>query len=158
MIDVSSDAQWVAAASKRRIALWDAAAAREVVNWSPANDASYWQVKVSPDGREIATVDFENQKAVVLWDVSSRKQRRILTGSFSRCDWLEFSPDGRYLAASFQDVGGAGEVVVWRRADGAVAWRLPFEEHAVACPSRKFDPGGIRQSQVRRRRILGFED
>ncbi len=71
----------------------------------------------SPDGRELAYVSFESQKAVVYaQDVSSGKRRVIASfrGSNSAPAW---SPDGQWLAATLSRDGGSQIYVMGRNGE-----------------------------------------
>lgn len=76
----------------------------------------------SPDGRELAYVSFESQKAVVwVQDVASGQRRAIANfrGSNSAPAW---SPDGRQLAVTLSRDGGSQLYVIGR--DGGTPRRL----------------------------------
>ena len=76
----------------------------------------------SPDGRELAYVSFESQKAVVwVQDVATGQRRQIANfrGSNSAPAW---SPDGRQLAVTLSRDGGSQLYVIGR--DGGAPRRL----------------------------------
>lgn len=76
----------------------------------------------SPDGRELAYVSFESQKAVVwVQDVASGQRRQIANfrGSNSAPAW---SPDGRQLAVTLSRDGGSQLYLIGR--DGGTPRRL----------------------------------
>ncbi len=62
---------------------------------------------VSPNGRMLATGDL--QGVIRLWEVSTRRERRVLTGHFSQVTSLAFAPDGRTLASGAWDT----TILVW---------------------------------------------
>jgi TolB protein len=73
----------------------------------------------SPDGKELAYVSFESQKAVVVaQDVSSGKRRTLAAfrGSNSAPAW---SPDGQQLAMTLSREGGAQLYLMNRLGEGA---------------------------------------
>jgi TolB protein len=71
----------------------------------------------SPEGRELAYVSFESQKAVVwVQDVASGKRRAVANfrGSNSAPAW---SPDGRYMAVTLSREGGSQIYLMDRNGD-----------------------------------------
>jgi WD40 repeat protein len=110
-------------------------------------------VSFSPDGRLLATAG-NSDGAVRIWDLSTGKQRSILsfTSSPATSDvlLLTFSPDGQRLAATILTKGGYSEnllpsgdgtVAVWDVATGKQA--LTLQSHAAIFDAA-FSPDGAR--------------
>jgi TolB protein len=93
----------------------------------------------SPDGRELAYVSFETQKAVVwVQDVASGARRQVANfrGSNSAPAW---SPDGRQLAATLSRDGGS-QLYLIDRAGGGNARRIT--ESSAIDTEPAFTPDG----------------
>jgi hypothetical protein len=85
-------------------------------------DTLVWSVACSPDGRALATGDFNG--ALHLWELASGRRRHSFTGHESPIDSLAFSPDGRTLAAASADA----PVYVWDVTSPTEAVRLPLSD------------------------------
>jgi len=104
--------------------LWDIAADREVLSVEGTFDA------FSPDGAHLVT---SGSDAWYLWDVDTGERLALLNWGESHRWWLDFSPDGSWLAwSSFDNV-----VRVWDLHANTEAATL-FEEATVA----RFTPDG----------------
>ena len=79
---------------------------------NPEPGAPYTAWDAHPDARWLALGD--KQGAVVLVDVASGAQRRLLPGPAAWVRWLQFSADGDWLVAASED----GSAWLWQRADG----------------------------------------
>ena len=75
---------------------------------------------ISRDARRAAAIDADGN--VWLWDVGTRKVRRLGIEFTNEAQDLEFSPDGRTLAAATSYTGNTteGSVVVWDTTSGEV--------------------------------------
>ena len=87
------------------VKFWDAASGREKESLPPGQFQVVWDVRFSPDGKDVWISDEHREKSypahnssehVQVWDVAAKK-RRFLFAGFSRA---VYSPDGTLLAAS----------------------------------------------------------
>ncbi len=67
----------------------------------------------APDGKVLATGSADD--SIRLWEPATGKLLRVLADKVTGLHALAFSPDGRFLAAAWEDSGEAG-VRVWNRA------------------------------------------
>ena len=67
-------------------------------------------IAFSPDGSFLATGSLEKADVVRLWDVTTGREIRQLTGARGGVASLAFSPDGRTLYAGT----GSSMIVGWR--------------------------------------------
>ena len=114
----------------------------------------------SPDGRELAYVSFESQKAVVyVQDTSSGKRRALANfrGSNSAPAW---SPDGQTLAVTLSRDGGSQLYLIGRNGDNVrrLTQSIGIDTESVFSPDGRFvyfvsDRGG--SPQIYRTAISG---
>ncbi len=119
-IDTDAQGRWAATASLDKTArVWDIASGRllQVLRppLGPGNEGKLYAVAVTPDGSTVVVAgwtgwDWGGQVQIYVFDRSSGQLQRRLTGAPSVINQLSFSPDGRWLAATF---GGANGVRVW---------------------------------------------
>jgi RNA polymerase sigma factor (sigma-70 family) len=89
---------------------WNAATGKFVREIQPQR-GYFSSFAFSPDGRSVA-LNFNEDKAISLWEVSTGKERFRFPMAGASC--LSFSPDGRFLAAgTWQDKGLQDRIVVW---------------------------------------------
>jgi WD40 repeat protein len=100
---------------KRAFRLWDLRDQRERVRASGGEHGNH-AVAFQPDGKAVAWVD---GRVVRLCDTESGKELRRFTGHPYEIDHLEFSPDGRVLAAC------EAYVSFWDVATGKLIGRVP---------------------------------
>jgi len=91
------------------IQLWDVATGKEVRKFQ-GNQDRVVSVAISADGRMIATGKWKLRgagdaadTAVQLWDVATGTERGRIQGHESLANSMDFSPDGRWLAATSAD-------------------------------------------------------
>lgn len=75
-------------------------------------------VSFSPDGKRLLSASRDHD--VILWDVATGKQLRVLRGHFNTVSDARFSPDARWIATA-----GPRSVGLWRADDGDLV-RLLF--------------------------------
>lgn len=101
-----------------------------------------WSVAFSPDGRTLA-VGYDNddeagqdRQTLALWDMATRRIRRILRGHAGTVFSVAFSPDGQTLASASAD----RTVRLWDLATGGL--RRKLEGHLDRVRSAAFSPDG----------------
>jgi WD40 repeat protein len=119
------------------VQLWDAATGKERGAFA-GHAAPIVALVISPDGKTVAGAANGPDTAVILWDVSTGKQKMILR---SRRDWariraLAFSPDGQTLAwGAANEVDGNSELFLWDLITGKRIAALPERGGVGASPS-----------------------
>ena len=98
--------------------VWDTAGKREVARLGGGHSVAF-----SPDGRRLA-IGGGGEKAVVVWDLESRRQLVALAGEGSIFDGVGFSPDGNVIGAR----NSRGDVYLWR---------VPTFEEIAAAEARR---------------------
>ena len=88
--------------------VWDTADRREVARLGGGG----YSVAFSPDGRRLAIGDAD-EKAVVVWDLESRRQLVALAGEGSIFNGVGFSPDGNVIGSG----NSRGDVYLCARTD-----------------------------------------
>ncbi|MCH8217574.1 MAG: protein kinase, partial [Planctomycetes bacterium] len=88
------------------LVVWDLQA-QQATGVLKNHSAAIWQVKVSPDGRVIASCGADS--SIILWDASTRRQLARLPGHTGDIFDLDFSADSRRLASGGVD----GTVKIW---------------------------------------------
>ncbi len=134
-IAFSKDGKTLATASSqtRSVKLFSVATGELIKTFPPADLLLVWQVRFSPDGETIATVGYHNQ--IKLWNVreGTEKQTLHLRGDLGSLVTIEYSPDGRYIAAPEQNA-----IRIWEpAADRSFTIRVSDD-----MPSMKFSPDG----------------
>jgi WD40 repeat protein len=134
---VSPDERWIAVASHSRVKLVDLATGTEagVLGGPDIAMGGVASLDFAPDGRSLAIGTQRGQ--VVLFDVATRAQLRVLAAQAGPVQAVALSPDGRTLAA-----GGAGHTV--RLFDVATgAERVPASAaHAASVDALDFSRTG----------------
>ena len=82
-------------------------------------------VGFSPDGKRLVTAGRDHD--VILWDVDSGNQLRVLRGHFGSVSDARFSPDGRWIVTA-----GPRSVGLWKAADGELTRLLVGPEGPFA--------------------------
>lgn len=96
----------------------------------------------SPDSRYLASGD--RTGCVILWDLTTGKQRHVLRSHSRPASTLAFSPDGRHLASA----GSRLSIVISDVAKGVTVTRLDVGRHGVL--DLRFLPDG--------KRVVGLDD
>lgn len=94
-------------------------------------------VAVSPDGLTVASGS-DNESAI-LWEVSTGRQRKTLSGHFGGVVSLSFSPDGQTLAVA-ADSSKEPNVAIWDVSTGRLRYVLFC--HSDAVQGVTFSPDG----------------
>ncbi|HRE46929.1 MAG TPA: TIR domain-containing protein [Aggregatilineales bacterium] len=101
-VDYSPDGRYVAAGMDGGdVVIWDTRTESVVRRWK-ADDVHLNEVRFSPDGRYLVTLN-AGARNVILWDIATGKRQRDY-GQYPREGWdIAFSPDGQYLAVGNLD-------------------------------------------------------
>ena len=151
-VSFGPDGKMLATAGRdNTIVLWNTATGKEIATlevqprkglagsigrWKSLAGASQWVVTVafSPDGKSLASGS--SGKVVILWDVKTGEQEKILEGHAGRVRSVAFSPDGKVLASGSED----NTVILWDAATGNEIRTL--EGHSYSVNSVCFSPDG----------------
>jgi len=98
------------------------------------DDAEVWSVAYSPDGKRVATTDWNNSAKI--WDVESGQLLMTLTGHTESVNGVAFSPDGKLLATASDD----GSAKIWDADTGDEL--LTFSGHDGPVHDIAFSPDG----------------
>lgn len=111
----SPDGQTLAAATNGGVEVWDLTARKLVARLTQTTLA--FSVAFSRDGKTLAFVDGWGD-SVVLWDLESHRELRVLKGNDVPTGSVAFSPDGKILAMAGSAAPGRVEVAVYNLATG----------------------------------------
>ena len=89
--------------------------------------AQAWSLAYSPDGQWLATGN--DAGTIKLWNASDGMVVRVLAGGTERINSLDFSPDGKLLAAGTWRNGN--HIKLWSIADGSLVRTLDGQSGAV---------------------------
>jgi WD40 repeat protein/serine/threonine protein kinase len=139
----SPDNQWLAAGGWGYVRIWNVASGQE---WDPLLKAVGNPVNslaFRPDGLYLATGGQQpstaTKGAVNVWNLKPGPELHPTGGYAVRCTSVAFSPDSKYLAATFRD----GNVTVWDAVTGKVLFsaRRHKDRDPVSSVAFKPDPG-----------------
>ena len=108
------------------------------VNQPAAHATVVESLAISPDSRTLASGSFGE---VVLWSLENGRPRFVHAGFAHRVVALDFSPDGRFLAAAGGSPTVSGEVKVLDVANGNVVLEIP-DGHSDTVYGVRFSPDG----------------
>ena len=100
----------------------------------PQGDGYVQALAFSPDGGKIASVD---HRAVLVWDLTTRKELLRLTGHKETVTAIAFSPDGALIATSCGDA----TTRIWDARDGRPLTSLPgpgYQQWLAFSPSGEY--------------------
>ncbi|MCA9071241.1 MAG: hypothetical protein KDA84_20075, partial [Planctomycetaceae bacterium] len=100
-ISISADGRFLAAFRVGELALFDLDSRRCVDQWPVPSHFSPYRLAISPDGNDLAFVEYTERNSVFLYRRGSNRNPRLLPAR--QCNCLMFSPDGRWLAAGQLD-------------------------------------------------------
>jgi WD40 repeat protein len=143
----SKDGRHVASGARDKLArLWDVSSG-SVVQTFQGHASQVTAVALSPDGKRLATgsgeryggpptPQFPNDSTLRVWDVSSGKELKQLSGHSPQVSVVVFSPDGRTLVSGDTD----GRCILWDMDRGEERARLPSSSGAISALA--FSPDG----------------
>jgi WD40 repeat protein len=102
--------------------LWDLDSGEEIRTFLEMGPVSQ-PIRISTDSHVLATIDTKDGLAIHLWDISTGREARKLTGHTGPINDMEFLPKGRILASASDD----HSVRLWNTETGAEIGR--FEGH-----------------------------
>lgn len=118
---------------------WDVSSGREIARlpWPKSTDGRP-RITLSPDGKQaVAFLSWGGGEKVTLWDLDTQKARTLTTDNNQiGVNCVEFSPDGKLLAAGFQFQW----VVVWDVATGKVKLQFAQKPAMMWIESLTFSP------------------
>lgn len=132
-VSFSPDGKMLAGGRNGAVSLWDVAT--HILLHDETSrfwDGKFMDVSFSPDSRTLA---FTPPDYVTKMDINNRFKIDII--SWSRCQSISFSPDGRMLAGG----GTNGEVYLWDVGTGRL--RKTLEGHTDLVESVSFNPNGL---------------
>jgi WD40 repeat protein/serine/threonine protein kinase len=138
----SSGGQLLAAAGEKSVTIWDTTTWQQTPPSPLATAVGLRSVAFSPDGRLLAAAGY-GSFAVVVWDVTTGEQIRVLHGHTWLVHQVAFGPDGRRLASASYD----GTVRVWDVTTGQEVFRPPLR-HEAGANGVAFSPDGQRLASV----------
>jgi WD40 repeat protein/serine/threonine protein kinase len=148
----SPDGRWLATGNwKETVQVWDLAAdpAAEPIpqfTFVAGVTGHVLSVAFSPDSRSLAGAirggGAETGGEVKVWNVPAGTEALALQSNRGPANRVQFSPDGRYLAADLGGKGGAGLIRLWDAATGQLVQSLAG--HRGHIPGLGFDPTGER--------------
>jgi WD40 repeat protein len=116
-----------------------------------------WSSRFSPDGQTalIATGGYSGRPSdIIVWDVTTGKEIRRLTGHPSGVLFADYSPDGRMAISIGGAIGGESVVILWDMATGQQIRHFPAYENDNSLDigiAASFSPDG-------RTVLTGFEN
>ena len=127
----SHDSRWIASAGRdQKVCLWKTDTGYHQATFVGPT-AAISKVALSPNGQILASTGGQQDPAVRLWDISSRKEIATLRG---RSNCIAFSPDGQTLASGWIDIS------LWDIRSGEL--KSEFSGHTDGLRSVAFSPDG----------------
>ena len=116
--------------------LWDTARLQWLRTFNSYSNTDW--VAFSPDGHMVATWGGSSGHVVVLWDVPTGNQIRVLSDNAASLGEAAFSPDGRLLATgAFSPLGDDRGLRLWDAGSGKELRRFPGYLGPVFSPDGK---------------------
>ncbi len=127
-LTISKDGKTLASFGKNAITLWDASTGMEHGSISLAEiSGDLRSIEFSPDGKNLAGVDFEH--GLYLWNIDTGFAKALSINQYHLENVPLFSPDGRFLISV--NKGAQPKVKLWNRTTGRLHLEISSESEIV---------------------------